>query len=281
MSGCGFDEVKMASQQEAFRLKVLSWNIDGLNDEQYLDIRTLAVINIIESYSPHIVYLQEVVSETIDMIQAKLGTDYTIHTNGETPSATYFPVILVTKNCPKISLNGKLNVYEFPGTTMGRRLLELHIQVCSTIPLVLYNTHLESLSDFSRKRKSQLKMCFDTVFEQSSMFGRSCVFGGDLNISDSEINDVGIPITCRDVWEMCGSSEEHRYTSDSIVNDNGSRRFQKKCAKRIDRLYVSLPTETKVLLNPDTFELIGKERIPSCNCYPSDHWGIFTVINLL
>ena len=269
----------MAVAGEELSLKVLSWNIDGLNDEQFLEMRTNVVMDIIQNRSPHIVYLQEVVSESLDIMQARLGSVYSIHTNGETPSATYFPAILVTKTCPKITLDGKVRVHDFQGSTMGRRLLKLFVKICG-VPVALYTTHLESLSDFSRQRKRQLKMCFESVHEQSVVFKRNCIFGGDLNITDSEIDEVGVPESCVDIWEGCGSIEEHRYTRDSIINDNGSRRFQKRGRARIDRIYLSSP-ELKQCLKLVSFELVGKEKIPACKCYPSDHWGIYAVFDVV
>ena len=264
-------------------LRVLCWNIDGL-DGRDLKKRTQAVIDWVKRRSPHVVYLQEVVAQSLSMIHSQLGSTYSVHIS---PKVTfmYFPATLVTKKCPKISLDSEIGSYDFPKSTMGRHLLQLSVRVCG-VPVTLYNTHLESLKDNSEERKEQLKTCFQFVDEQRSMFNRACILGGDLNARDHEVSDVGLPASTIDVWEVCGSNEEHRYTWDITANDNLLWRFPNKPQLRFDRLYLTVPmaltadNDGEGFVRPGSFELIGKDRIASCKRFPSDHWGIFATFDV-
>ena len=258
------------------KLKLLSWNIDGL-DGKDLTTRTEAVVDLIKSRSPHVVFLQEVVSQTLSLIHTKLGPTYSIHIS---PKITvhYFVAILVTKKCSqKITLDGDIGMFDFPGTTMGRHLLQLFIKVCG-VPIALYTSHLESMKDYSRERKEQLKLCFEFVREQKELFGRACILGGDLNLRDEEVAKVGLPESTVDVWEVCGRAEEHRYTWDISANDNLVWKYPNKPKLRFDRLYFS--SKDNHPIKPESFELVGKERIPGCNRFPSDHWGMFAVFDV-
>ncbi len=256
-------------------LRVLSWNIDGL-DGRDLQKRTSAVINLIKFRSPHVVFLQEVVPQTLSMLHDKLGSSYSIHIS---PKLTfqYFPVILVTKKCPKISLDSEVGVYNFPGTTMGRHLLQLLVKVCG-LPIALYTSHLESMRDYSAERIEQLKHSFKFIDEQSKQFDRICIFGGDLNLRDNEVTTVGLPELTVDLWEACGSNEDDKYTWDISANDNLVWRFPNKPQLRFDRLYFT--AKDNKFVKPSSFELVGKERITSCNRFPSDHWGMFVTFDV-
>ena len=259
------------------KLRVLSWNIDGL-DHRDIERRTQAVVEFVNSRSPHIAFLQEVIPQTLSLIRSKLGSTYLVHVS-PTLNFGYFPAILVTKKCPqKITLDGDIGMFDFPGTTMGRHLLQLFIKVCG-VPIALYTSHLESMKDYSRERKEQLKSCFEFVREQKELFGRACILGGDLNLRDEEVAEVGLPESTVDVWEVCGSAEEHRYTWDISANDNLVWKYPNKPKLRFDRLYFS--SKDTQSIKPESFELVGKERIPGCNRFPSDHWGMFAVFDVI
>ena len=258
---------------QGLNLKLLSWNLDGL-DERELDLRTRSVIQFIKSHSPHVVFLQEVIPQTLAKIRDELGVDYSVHRK---ITFSYFPVILVTKRCPKLVLDGVVKVIDFPGSKMGRHLLQLFIKVCD-VPIALYTSHLESMKDFSDERIRQLKCCFELMKEQGDLNGRTCIFGGDLNVRDSEVTEVGLPESIVDVWEYCGSHEEHKYTWDLRENDNKISPFRNKPKLRFDRLYFTAKNDD--CFKPISFDLVGKKRIWNIGLYPSDHWGMFAEFEL-
>ncbi len=255
-----------------FELSVISWNIDGLDTKDLLT-RTQAVVDIINQRTPHVVFLQEVVSKTLSHLRGTLGTTYSVHVSPlEYP---YFPAVLVTKCCPKIVIDGEIVSFAFPGSTMGRHLLQLFINVCG-VPVALYTSHLESLVKNTTERKKQLTTCFEFINAQRDK--RSCIFGGDLNVKDAEIVKVGLPQLTVDVWQTCGSVKEHEYTWDIRANDNLDWQFPSKPCLRYDRLY--LTANDGGCMKVKSFELVGKERIPSCKRFPSDHWGMFAVFDV-
>lgn len=253
-------------------LRLLTWNMDGL-DGRDLKARTRAVCRLIRTRRPHVVFLQEVVPQTLDLMKSDLGADYSIHIPSILTFA-YFTAILVTKKSPKVCLDGEPVTFDFPNSTMGRQLLQLFIKVCD-IPIGLFTSHMESLRDNSRHRVEQLKQTLEFIEEQNSLFQRTCIFGGDLNLRDEEVTEVGLPPAVGDVWEVCGRREEHRYTWDITENNNLVWRFPNKPRLRFDRLYLS-PTDGKHV-RASLFELVGKERIAGCNRFPSDHWGLWAV----
>ena len=246
-------------------LTVLSWNIDGLDERDTIE-RTLAVCELIHSRTPHVVYLQEVVPTTWARIVSTLSTTYNCYSSPN-PPAHYYPVLLVQEGTVEIA--GSLKCFNFPHSTMGRHLLQLTVKF-SGVEIQLMTSHLESTKDCASERKRQLKKAFEIMerLQQS----KTCIFGGDLNVRDAEVASVGLPKNTVDVWEASGSQMEHKYTWDISENDNLDWPFPNKPKLRFDRLYLS-PTDSQLF--PKSFELVGRERLPSCDQFPSDHWGMW------
>ena len=90
----------------------------------------------------------------------------------------------------------------------------------------------------------------------------------------------GLPDGILDIWEVTGKRPEARYTWDTARNDNleWSSRIRPKL--RFDRLYLKHPSN-KTIVKPVYFELVGIERLKSCQRFPSDHWGILSHYNIL
>ncbi|XP_022092786.1 uncharacterized protein LOC110980430 isoform X2 [Acanthaster planci] len=102
---------------------------------------------------------------------------------------------------------------------------------------------------------------------------QTVLFGGDTNLRDKEVEKFCLPTSIHDVWEMIGSPSESRYTWDQTSNDNKVWPFRNRSRLRFDRLYLRHPETMSEVLAPNTFDLLGRERL-SCNKFPSDHWGI-------
>ena len=248
-------------------LSLLSWNIDG-RDERYIKERTEFVCDLILSNRPHVVFLQEVEESTWGpVIVARLGQNYSCYCPSK-PPLYYYNAILILKDNDDVRIAGDLQMYDFC-STMGRHILRLPIRF-SGVDLEVMTSHLESLYDFRKTRASQLNVAFtEMVTLQES--NKVSIFGGDLNIGDDEIESIGVPTGIIDVWEACGSPEEHRYTWDVSENDNLDWWFKTRPRKRVDRIYVS-PSDG--VLQPKSFQLVGKERLKQCGRFPSDHWGM-------
>ncbi len=242
-------------------------------DQRNTVSRARAVCKIVASKKPHAVFLQEVVPSTELEILKQLGSDYDYYA---APNAgekyRYFVAFLVLKT-DKLRVSKELVSVDLPDTVMGRHLL-----ICSVlffgVEINLLTSHLESMKDYGKPRKVQLSK----VFEIMSQDGISnSIFGGDLNIRDSEVKSVGVPPNTVDVWAETGSNEAHKFTWDISKNDNLHWTYPNKPKARYDRVYLQ-SRDGRVRAN--SFSLVGKDRLEDCRRFPSDHWGLsmdFTV----
>ena len=80
----------------------------------------------------------------------------------------------------------------------------------------------------------------------------------------------GLPKNVRDMWEATGKDAECEFTWDTTKNDNLGTDWEAK--KRFARVYVrhSNPPQLRAI----NFELVGLDRLKSCQRFPSDHWGV-------
>ncbi|WAR16190.1 TYDP2-like protein [Mya arenaria] len=242
--------VKQLGSTQPYRIRVLSWNIDGL-DKQNLKSRTIGVCNVIKHEDPHVVFLQEVVEETEEIIQELCPLYHMIPGNTE----EYYTAILVKIGEVQVE---DTKVLPFKNSVMMRNLL--------------------SLKDYSSARKTQLQQCFKYALNREP--DRTVVFGGDLNLRDKEITEIGgLPEGILDMWEVTGKRPEAKNTWDLLRNDNLQMpgKFQPRC--RFDRKYVR--HSTPAVVKPEYFELCGIERLKTCQRFCSDHWGLLTHFNIL
>ncbi|XP_064488700.1 tyrosyl-DNA phosphodiesterase 2-like [Ornithodoros turicata] len=252
------------------RLKLVSWNIDGLND-LHLAARMTSICRIIRNLNVDIVFLQEVIPPLIDLISQNF-VDYEV-INGN--SEGYFTTTLLRK-CSVHYVSH--SVLEFSSTKMERNLTCTQVNF-NNHAMLLMNTHLESMGYSSEVRKTQLKKCFRHCVRQPQ--ASSVIFGGDTNLRDHEIQSIGgLPTGIEDIWETCGRSPASSYTWDMTLNDNldwahGATR--PRC--RFDRIY--LRQSQPPYLKPATFNLIGQNRMEVLRCFPSDHWGLLCEFSVM
>ena len=243
-------------------LRLLSWNIEGLGTQLTVE-RAMAVCDEIESRQPDVVYLQEIVPQTWDTITTRLKSKYLFYrdeaTHGLYPVRYYH--ILMIRVGSAVVVQGELEVTKFPNSTQDRLLLQLAVRFYNH-DIQLFTSHLESLVQNAAERKKQLRTVFDLMSEASKNFSQTCIFGGDLNLMDKELNQVGLPEDFADVWEASGADTRHKYTWDTT-----EPRF------RLDRIYVT-PKESQ--LRPIKFELIGGSLLKNLKAYPSDHLGLWS-----
>ena len=250
-------------------LKLLSWNIDGL-DEGDLKERTEYACQVILLKRPHIVFLQEVVDASWGpVIVSKLSRCYSCYC-APSPPQHYYNAILVLKDASLVSIaESGLIVHDFR-SRMGRHLLQLSIQF-SGVEVTVMTSHLESLKDHGEERVRQLKIAFEKMAELQKA-GKISLFGGDLNIREAELKKAKVPEKIIDVWEACGKQKEHQYSWDLTENDNLHWPHPYRPKARYDRVYLS-PGDGA--LQPMNFELIGKMRLTQCGRFVSRHWGLW------
>ena len=232
-----------------------------------MEERTTAVCQTILLKQPDIVFLQEVINPSLAILQQKLKSKYH-HFFPTRPPEHYFVVILLKKD-PRL-VSSSLIVTDFPGSFMGRQLLQLPLSFHG-IELHLLTAHLESMKDHSSERKTQLRTAFGVMVEKMTE-KKVCIFGGDLNVREAEVKSVKLPEGVVDTWQACGSDRETRFTWDVKNNDNLNWLFPNKPQARYDRVYYT-PSNGKI--RPTCFELVGQDRLHGCGRFPSDHWGLW------
>ena len=269
------------------RFCLLSWNIDGL-DKRHTVERAHAVCCFINAKLPHAVFLQEVINSTWGEIVKQLSEKYDCF--AAKSKAQYYVAILVRKDTVKVA--GSAETTDFT-STMGRQLLQLPITFAGA-NILLMTSHLESMQKSAQCRKCQLRVTFNIMKDlHVARPNTSCVFGGDLNLRDQEVRNVGIPPGMVDVWEACGSSPAEKFTWDMKENDNLNWPHLAKPSCRFDRLYL-MPEKGAGLTVPppserggdagggdNRFVLVGKTRLSKCEGrFPSDHWGMWAEFNV-
>ena len=250
--------LRKMGQVQTKEFSLLCWNIFGL-DNHFLRERTLAICELVKEKKPDVVYFQEVIPATWDTIKHELGAEYSMYRH-ETVRCHYFHNLMVRNGSAVVLAKEGVTADMFPGTGQGRHLLKAPTTF-NDIRIQFMTSHLESLPTDREERKKQLKSCFDIMkeLEKTSMV---TIFGGDLNLEDSELDEIGgKPENIRDAWEVCGSDKNHELTWHT---DNPTR--------RIDRMYYC-PGDGK--LQPTSLELVGKDKLVKCGVLPSDHYGLF------
>ncbi|CAC5390059.1 TDP2 [Mytilus coruscus] len=246
-------------------ITLLSWNIEGLSGDS-IEERTSAVISIINKGKPDVVFLQEVIVVTLEMLSRKC-LDYTFIESGV---EGYFTAIMVKQNVVQVTDS---KIIPFTSSKQGRTLQRVECTI-KGLPCLLMTSHLESMKTNSDERKHQMKRALHHVVNASR--DRTVIFGGDFNIKDREIREIkGLPNGVLDIWIETGRNKETQFTWDTSINTNlkwaENQDFKPKI--RFDRIYMRHP-KTEPVISPVSFQLIGKEKIPTCGLFPSDHWGI-------
>ena len=250
------------------KLTFLTWNIDGLDDKNITE-RTMNVINTIRTKMFDVVFLQEVISETYCLIELHLSESYYITEDKSRLSDDqwYFTVILI-KKVKVVTKN--MNSIPFTNSTMGRSLNIVEAKFNSGEKMIFINTHLESMKQFSKERMDQLRLAFEVVTNGDE--NSSVIFAGDLNVRDSEVEKVGIPIGVEDVWEKFGEPKEYQFTWDLTINTNKKNLDKKKPRFRFDRVYFKRSAVNQ--MEPKYSYFCGTQKLQDWKCFPSDHFGI-------
>ncbi|XP_046400304.1 tyrosyl-DNA phosphodiesterase 2-like isoform X1 [Ischnura elegans] len=247
-----------------------SWNLDGLQSRN-LKMRTKAVCKILFEEKIDIVFLQELVPQTIEYIEDRLPEYQVI--SGRMDEEDYFTAILLL--CYTVQYESH-KIIQHPGSLMGRNLLCAKACIGDT-KLALINSHLESTKDHAAERVQQFRNGLKCLLSTSPH--RTGIFAGDFNLRDSEVDTAGgLPCGVEDIWEACGSRPEVRYTWDTKRNGNaqeliaggGNRGFWPRM--RFDRAYIKYSLMREVV--PQHFGLLGLQKVAGTQSFPSDHWGI-------
>lgn len=283
-SGPGKGEEPSGEQREAKRLKtdtaptkgqgssaattlrLVSWNVDGLEPSQ-LEERANAACDELLREEHDVILLQEVVADTAAIFLSRLCTSgYESAPEGTPLVAPYFTMAFVRSALLTVQSATRT---PFTGSTMGRDLVEVVVRHAGCPqPLLLMTSHLESLGarPNSRQRCAQLT----AVVSKLTMHQGPAVFAGDTNLRDKEVAQHLTVRQVKDAWEAAGCPADGRYTWDLLINDN--KRMPGGTPRcRFDRVYLNPALASGGV---SRWRLLGKGRIGARGPFPSDHFGI-------
>ncbi len=234
-------------------MKLVSWNLNGLEDK-HLDMRTEAAMfqillgapieaAIAPDFTPNtpdIVLLQEVVERTyFAHIKPHLqAAGFTLFPKAP-GMRSYFEVIAVKQKIQDATQQA------FPYSQQGRELSTITLD-----GLTVMTAHLESMNPGKHERIDQAQ----SIIKQMSELG-PCVFAGDTNLRKEEWERLE-HANIIDAWCEAGEPKHHRITW---------RQAQRN--SRFDRVWLHQ-------VGVKSFETFGKEKIPTLDVSPSDHYGV-------
>ncbi|KAK2857185.1 hypothetical protein Q5P01_005920 [Channa striata] len=262
-SSASVENTEKPAEQDDHKLSFVTWNVDGLDGAQQ-PRRAVALCKYLIKHSPDVVFLQELIPPYALFVNKCLSADYTII---EGAKEGYFTMILLKKARITVQKSG---VVEYPATRMSRNLLVARV-LFKGRKFCLMTSHFESGKYGAAERKRQLRLVMRRISKAREDV--TVLFGGDTNLRDAEVAEVGLPSGVCDVWEQLGEPEHCRYTWDTEVNTN--RVMQVPNRFRFDRVYLRPATADGVpQLEPDSMALLGLEKL-KCGRFISDHWGIY------
>ena len=225
-------------------LSLLTWNI--WFDEQTRDQRTRQLMQEIKMHNPDVIALQEVVKESLEIIE-RLRGDYNII--GTPLIYRYDTVILIKSRYAVLNWSR----YVLPETSMGRNLLLAEIAFDNR-RVHIGTFHLESA--FRNQQDEQKKINQLQYIE--AITPPNSVLMGDTNFKNTTFPEIQM----MDIFEKIDKPQAYEYTYDGKTNRN----IQGNLRSRLDRIY--LKNDCKI----SAFYLTGMDN----QC--SDHYGVYTCI---
>lgn len=208
----------------------------------------------------------------------------------------YFPILLTKADLFK-EKSAETTAARFLASRMHRGFICVSgILKESEQHVVFFTSHLESLKESTDIRKDQLLQIFD---RQRNLVetGAITVFAGDTNLREAEVSAAEVVKTVAaekkrqengqahakkrrvapknkfvDAWLAAGADPDEKFTWDMTRNDNLQFQGDFKPKARYDRVFLLWPDLWDVQV--PSLQLVGKDRLPSCGKFISDHWGI-------
>ena len=238
--------------------------------------RMEALGQIVEDLEPDLLAFQEVTLENLAILQEQrwfsryrlIPPD--IAKQGGLPKS--FVVILSAYPVDKWF------VYPFKNSPRNRRLViaKTKSSVSSaSVEFVIAATHLAHAGFNTRLREEQLKESFKIISAHNNV----CVMG-DLNIEDKVDGNIVLPSPWIDAWlSIPRNTDSNGYTWDPSKTPFASVRRRtinatSYQARRVDRVLCKL-SDLKV----KDMKIVG-DQLTKSGILPSDHFGLFTVIEL-
>ena len=240
------------------RLRVLTWNIDGL-DPAAAEGRALGVLREILAADADVVLLQEVTPPWLGAaLQPVLG------------GAGYasFPPWGVRQGYGSMVFSRRPVVAwgqaSLPETHMGRLLVT--VELADGVRVL--TGHLESLAAGAAARRAQLAAVM-AALGAAQAEGQAALFGGDTNLREAEVSPEAA--AC-DAWTLAGAPEAARYTWDLVRNRNKVMPDGGRPRARYDRVFVAG-------LSVERLALVGEAPVAEAGGrWPSDHFGVLVEV---
>jgi exonuclease III len=264
-------------------VKLCSWNIDGIRDENLendsiKEMRIAIISSILLAEKPDVICIQENTIPMYSIIQSSLDNHYEDIEGG--PKAGYFTSIFIKRDKKYKVSHQRISFAGLARSEMKRDLNIAIIELQNTKRLMLMTSHVESLANFEKARRNQLQIALEILIDSDCDYALLC---GDLNIREKEAKDVlnavnnlyilpnkGKSAVC-DAWIKCGENINTKFT---WTGKPFGLPHQKA---RYDRIYYV----NKEGITPSEFRLIGTdtvEDITTTSCkdplQPSDHFGL-------
>lgn len=266
--GSGFERSGSRGQ-----ISMLTFNIWFAREK--MRERMEALGQIVQDLRPDILAFQEVTMKNLALLQKQRWfSRYNLIPPDVRAQDRYFVVILSRYPVDKWF------IYPFKNSPYYNRKLitaETKIAVLSNVRFAIATTHLVHAGYNTRLRELQLKETLQVL----SGYDNVCVMG-DMNIHEDRLKVDGIvvlPSSWIDAWlSLPGNTESNGYTWDRSKNPfsvMGSSANATSYQARLDRVLCKL-SDFKV----KEMRIVGN-KLTKSGIVPSDHFGLFTVIELL
>lgn len=248
----------------SIRIKMLTFNIWFSPDK--MAERMEALGKIVQDLKPDILTFQEVTRVNLGLLRKQPWfSRYHLTPPDAERHPGYFVVIL-----SRFPIE-KWQTYPFEDSPYQRELLTAEIKfnlAPKTRKFVIATTHLEHSGRSSKLREKHLK---ETV-KMLSTFENVCVMG-DMNLERQFDGDVVLPVQWIDAWlAIPGHKDSNGYTWDERRNPFIVRERESTLKDRLDRVFCKLSGfKVKEVTVVD-------DRMTKSGVLPSDHFGIFTVL---
>ena len=280
-------------------LSVLSWNVNGLEDDIGVALRLKAVVAEIRECSADVVCLQEVVSSFRTTLVAQLSSVYRFEDVTSAIPTLYFTMILTKKERIIQTAARREGFAGGASSAMGRDLLivETKVQGFST-PIRFITSHMESGSEkfepqSAAIRKQQYEQLLRTLCQESS--DRVQIACGDFNLREAEdtavrskLKKAGVAVArAVDAYVAAGSPAAARETFKRKITPS----MASPITARYDRqVYVDGSGEgAEFSLMANGMRLVGQQDVVGIDAMtarqagfstPSDHMGLLCFYHL-
>ena len=254
------------------RIGMLTYNI-WLSPEKMRE-RMEALGQIVHDLQPDILVFQEVTRDNLAVLrEQRWFSRYHLIPPDPTKQGKHFVVIFIVYPVDKWF------IHTFENSPRKRKLViaETKNAVSSRVKFVIAGTHLVYVhaGENTRLRELQLKESLKIL----SPYENVCVMG-DMNIDDKVDGDIVLPASWIDAWlSLPGNTDSNGLTWDrnktpftSVLKRTVNATSYKS---RLDRVLCKM-TDFKV----KEMRVVG-DKLTESGILPSDHFGLFTVIELL